>query len=220
MSDPRLKWVLMALGLLLPGSLAAQDATILGTVKTRTGEPVRGAYVLVESLNIGTVTNDAGAYRLVIPSASASGTVSLQAQSIGYGQSRVDVQVVAGTTIRRDFVLTEQAISLDEVVVTGTAGRTEKRAQAALVEKLDAARVTEVAPINNVATLIQARVPGVHLDAGSGSVGTAPRIRIRGQSSISLSNEPLVFVDGIRIDARSGAGTRRCSACWGSRPVV
>ena len=201
MSNPRLKWVLMALGLLLPASAAAQDATLLGTVKTRTGEPVRGAYVLVESLNLGTVTNDAGAYRLVIPSASASGTVTLQAQSIGYGQAFMDVQIVAGTTIRRDFVLTEQAISLDEVVVTGTAGRMEKRAQAAVVEKLDAARVTEVTPINNVSSLIQARVPGVHLDAGSGSVGTAPRIRIRGQSSISLSNEPLVFIDGVRMQS-------------------
>jgi TonB-linked SusC/RagA family outer membrane protein len=206
MSNPRLKWVLMALGLLLPSALAAQDATVLGTVKTRTGEPVRGAYVRVEALNLGTVTNDAGAYRLVIPGASASGTIALLAQSIGFSESSVDVQIVPGATLRRDFVLTEQAISLDEVVVTGTAGRLEKRAQAAVVEKLDAARVTEVTPINNVANLIQARVAGVHLDAGSGSAGTAPRIRIRGQSSISLSNEPLVFIDGVRMDARSGAG--------------
>lgn len=203
MSNPRLNWVLVALGLLLPASVAAQDATILGTVKTRTGEPVRGAYVLVEALNIGTVTNDAGAYRLVIPSASASGTATLKAQSIGFGESTVDVQIVAGTTVRRDFVLTEQAISLQEVVVTGTAGRMERRAQAAVVEKLDAARITEVAPINSVSNLIQARVPGVHLDAGSGSVGTSPRIRIRGQSSISLSNEPLVFIDGVRMHSGS-----------------
>ncbi len=91
------------------------------------------------------------------------------------------MDLTPGTTIRHDFTLTEQAISLQEVVVTGTAGRLERKAQAAVVEKLDAARVTEVAPVNNFQTLLQARVPGVHLDAGSGSVGTAPTIRIRGQ---------------------------------------
>lgn len=203
MSIRRLQSVLAWLLLLVPTAVAAQDATITGTVRTRTGEPVRGAYVVIVGRSIATVSNDAGAYRLLVPAAQASGTVQVQAQSIGYSTQTADVQLTAGVALRHDFVLTEQAISLEEVVVTGTAGRLERRAQAAVVEKLDAARTVEVAPINNVQTLLQARVPGVHLDAGSGSSGTAPRIRIRGTSSISLSNEPLVFIDGIRMDSRS-----------------
>ena len=202
MSNPRSKWVLLALGLLLPAPLVAQDATILGTVKTRTGEPVRGAIISIESLSIGTLTNDAGAFRLTVPAASASGTVSVQAQSIGYSTERLDVQLVGGSTVRRDFILTEQAIALQEVVVTGTVGNIQRKAQAAVVEKLDASRIAEVAPISSVQNLLQARVPGVQLSAGSGSVGTAPTVRIRGVSSISLSNEPLVFIDGVRMDSR------------------
>jgi len=201
MSNHRLKAMLVALGLLIPLPAVAQDATIIGSVRTRTGEPVRGAYVLVEALSIGTVTNDAGAYRLVIPAASISGSMTLQAQSIGYSQERLEVQVMPGSTVRRDFTLTEQAISLEEVVVTGTAGRMERRAQAALVEKLDASRIAEVTPITSVQNMLQARVPGVQLSAGSGSVGSAPTVRIRGVSSISLSNEPLVFIDGVRMDS-------------------
>jgi len=187
--------------LALPGLLSAQETLIVGSVKSRTGEPVRGAYVLVQSAGIGTLTNDAGNYRLTVPAAQASGTVTLEAQSIGYSTVAFEIDLAPGTTMRHDFTLTEQAISLQEVVVTGTAGRLERKAQAAVVEKLDAARVSEVAPVNNFQTLLQARVPGVHLEAGSGSVGTAPTIRIRGRSSISLSNEPLMFIDGVRMDS-------------------
>ncbi|MCA9739096.1 MAG: SusC/RagA family TonB-linked outer membrane protein [Gemmatimonadota bacterium] len=199
MSHNRVRTVLAWMLLLIPSGIQAQDGAVFGTVRSRTGEPVRGAQVFVADRNIGTLTNDAGVYRLVIP----AGTVTLTAQSIGYSSETAQITVTAGASLRQDFTLTEQAISLEEVVVTGTAGRLERRAQAAVVEKVDAARLTEVAPINNVQTLLQARVPGVHLDTGSGSVGTAPRIRIRGQSSISLSNEPLVFIDGVRMDSSS-----------------
>ena len=203
MPNQRWKLVLAFLCLLLPVPVAARQATIVGTVKTRVGEPVRGAYVIVEALGLGTVTNDGGGYRLTIPAAQATGTITLKVQSIGYGDAAVEVTVSAQATVRRDIVLTEQAIALQEVVVTGTAGRLERRAQAAVVDKVDAARVSTLAPINNVQTLLQARVPGVQVSAGSGSVGTAPTVRIRGVSSISLSNEPLVFIDGIRIDDRN-----------------
>ncbi len=206
MSQRRSFMLILALCLLLPGLLSAQETLIVGTVKSRTGEPVRGAYVLISSISAGTLTNDAGNYRLTVSAAQATGSVTLEAQSIGYSSVSVEVDLAPGTTIRQDFTLTEQAISLQEVVVTGTAGRLERKAQAAVVDKVDAARVTEVAPITNIQNLLQARVPGVHLDAGSGSVGTAGRMRIRGMSSISLSNEPLVFIDGIRMDATQGTG--------------
>jgi TonB-dependent starch-binding outer membrane protein SusC len=201
MPSHRWKLVLAALCLLLPASVSGQQSMIVGTARTRTGEPVRGAYVVIDALNIGTMTNDAGAYRLVIPAAQASGVLTLKFSSIGFGDASVDVDMAAGATVRRDVVLTEQAIALQEVVVTGTAGRLERKAQAAVVDKLDAARVNEVAPINNFQSMLQAQVPGVHIDAGSGSVGTAPTMRIRGTASISLSNDPLVFIDGVRMDS-------------------
>jgi TonB-dependent starch-binding outer membrane protein SusC len=203
MPNQHWKLALAILCLLVPVPAAARQATIVGSVKTRVGEPVRGAYVLVEALGLGTVTNDAGGYRLTIPAAQASGTITVKVQSIGYGDATAEVSVSPGATVRADLVLAEQAIALQEVVVTGTAGRLERRAQAAVVDKVDAARVSTIAPINNLQTLLQARVPGMQISAGSGSVGTAPQVRIRGVSSISLSNEPLVFIDGVRVDDRN-----------------
>src|SRR5207247_6463697 len=53
-----------------------------------------------------------------------------------------------------------------------------------------------------MADVLQSKLPGVTVTQGSGATGAAPRIRIRGASSISLSNDPLVFIDGIRVDSR------------------
>jgi TonB-linked SusC/RagA family outer membrane protein len=201
MSPARRAFAAVLLGLMLPAAAAGQNVVITGTVRTPTGEPVRGAFVFVESLNLATVTNDAGSYRLLVSATQATGSVRLQVQSIGYRPTEIHVPLTSGATARHDITLTEEAIALEEVVVTGTAGRQERRAQPAVVAKIDAGRVAEIAPVNNIANLLQTRVPGLSLSQGAGSVGTGPRIRIRGASSISLSNEPLVFIDGIRADA-------------------
>jgi hypothetical protein len=198
--------------LVLPAAAAAQDAAVTGSVRTRTGEPVRGAFVVIVALGLGTVTNDAGAYRLLVPAARATGSVTLQAQSIGYRSSEVEVRLAPGAVVRQDITLSEQAIALEQVVVTGTAGRLERRAQAAVVEKLDAARVTEVAPVNSVPTLLQARVAGVHLrvPARSGrrpGSGSAARPRSRSRTSRWCSSTASAWT----------RGHRRFTACWGSR---
>lgn len=202
MSVHRRAFVAAWVVLLVPQILGAQQTVVAGSVRTQTGEPVRGAFVSVPAMNLGTITNDAGYYRLVIPDPPASGQVTLQAQNIGYREMSLTVTLAAGAVTTQNITLVEEAIPLEEVVVTGTAGRLERRAQAAVVAKVDAARVAQIAPVNNVQTLLQARVPGVHIATGSGSAGTAARIRIRGEASISLSNEPLVFIDGIRADSR------------------
>ncbi len=193
---------LIAAGLFWPAAVQAQNAVITGAVRSETQLAVRGAVVTISALQLTTVTNDAGLYRLVVPASQLRGqTVTLSVSSIGFRNTEVQVQLQAGN-ITQDITMAEEAIALDEVVVTGTAGRQERRAQAAQVASINAARVTEVAPVKSVANILQARTPGVMLRQGSGSTGTAQTIRIRGQSSISLDNEPLVFIDGIRADAR------------------
>src|SRR5690606_10647762 len=98
-----------------------------------------------------------------------------------------------------DFVLETSAVGLDEIVVTGTAGGSTKRALGDSISKVNAAESTEGAPITNVDQLLQGRSGGVPLMAASGVVGGASRIRIRGTGSINASNEPVVYVDGIRV---------------------
>src|SRR4029079_6321926 len=100
------------------------------------------------------------------------------------------------------------AVALDQIVVTGTAGNQEVKAQSAVVATIDAADLMAKASILNVNELLSARTPGVSLTVASGASGANTRIDIRGQASISLSNNPLVFVDRrTRTEGRPRAHT-------------
>jgi TonB-linked SusC/RagA family outer membrane protein len=204
-------WVALALS---AGGLSAQTV-VQGTVRSETQSAVRGAFVLIPSLNLSAVTNDNGQYKIPVPADRASGQVQMTVSSIGYRSVDVQVTLRAGT-ITQDFIMAEQAVVLNEVLVTGTAGRQERRAQAAVVATVPAAKVAEVAPVQTVANLLQARTPGVVIRNQSGTTGTGQSIRIRGISSISLSNEPLVFLDGVRIQGGDrqiyGVGNQQGSA--------
>jgi TonB-linked SusC/RagA family outer membrane protein len=192
-------WIALA----MPAALSAQSATVTGTVRSETQQSVRGALVSMPDLELSTVTNDNGIYRINVPESRVQGQqVRIVVQSIGFRTTEVLIQLRPGT-IQQNFLVAEEAISLDEVVVTGTAGRQERRAQAAVVSTIDAARVAEFAPVQSVANLLQARTPGVMLRNFSGSSGVGQTIRIRGQASIGLSNDPLVFIDGIMADSRN-----------------
>ena len=199
----RIPWgVALVAALLLPATAAAQDAVLSGRVVGVSMAPAAGAIVSIPSLQVSTVTNDLGNYRLVVPAAQVRGqAVTVTVSLLGYETMDAEVQLSAGS-VRRDFTLKERAIALDQIVVTGTAGQMERRAQSAVIATMNAAQVTEVAPITRVTDLLQSRVAGVSVQGSSGVSGTAQTIRIRGAASISLSNEPLVFIDGVRADSR------------------
>ncbi|MGH7470682.1 MAG: SusC/RagA family TonB-linked outer membrane protein [Longimicrobiales bacterium] len=182
-----------------PFAVSGQNTTVTGTVRSETQAAVRGAFVQIPSLNLSTVTNDNGIYSIVIPAARATGTVTMTISSIGFKPVEFQVALRAGR-VAQDAIMAEQAIPLNDLVVTGTAGRQERRAQAAVVATISAPKVAEFAPIQSVENLLQARTPGVMVRNTSGSTGTASTIRIRGQASIELGNDPLVFIDGIRAD--------------------
>ena len=106
----------LALFLVIPGVVFAQDGTITGTVTdAETSEPLPGATVQVAGTSVGTATNVNGMYELSAP----SGTQTLQVSFVGYDTVERDVQVEAGETITADFGLEPSAEQLDEVVVTG-----------------------------------------------------------------------------------------------------
>ena len=99
----------------------------------------------------------------------------------------------------QDFSLQQTAITLDEVVVTGAGIATEKRKLGNTIATLDAASL-ENAPIADFSQMIAGREPGVVALPSSGSTGEGAAIRIRGSSSLSQLNEPIIYVDGIRVD--------------------
>jgi TonB-linked SusC/RagA family outer membrane protein len=193
-----------ALALAAPNLTAAQaagdSATITGTVTTEGGIPLSNARVTIPSLQLATTTNDAGSYRLGIPAARFVGrTDTLRVVRLGFRPENVGFTLAPGRVVV-DVVMRAQAVSLERVLVSGVVGNQERRAQSAVVATIDASDVVREAPVTNVTQLLSARVPGVSVTEGSGVTGTSNRILIRGAASITLSNQPLVFIDGVRVD--------------------
>lgn len=182
-------------------ALAQAGGVIAGTVvDARTLRGVDGAQVSVEGTSLGALTDASGGFRITGVSGAE---VTVQVRRIGYRPASQVVRV-GRTDIR--ISLAEQVATLSQLVITGTAEPVEKRAIGNSVTKVEAAEVQSIAPASNVSSLINGRAPGVVLMGGSGAVGSGPRIRIRGAASLSLSDQPLIYVDGIRIanDVSSG----------------
>ncbi len=203
-SSTSVRTLLLVLVGVLCGAAPAQTQErggITGTVvESTTRRPLVSAQVMVQGTGIGTITNARGQF--ILPNVPA-GAVTVRVQLIGYAAAEQSVVVTAGQTTNIAFEIGQEALRLDEVVVTGTAGRQERRAQGAAITNLNVGQVAEVTPVQSVTEVLQGRIPGVSVGQGSGVLGSAQQIRVRGASSISLSNEPLIYVDGIRIDTRS-----------------
>lgn len=198
-------WLSLLLALLCgaTGALAQARGTISGqVVDDATNQPLSNVQIFIPGTSLGTLTNAEG--RFTIQNVPA-GTQVVNANRLGYSSGRQEVSVSTGQTASANFRLTASAVALDEIVVTGTAGAVQRRAQPAVVASVDAAEVIERGVVSSVQDVLTARVPGVSLTASSGSSGTAQQIRIRGASSISLSNDPLIFIDGVKADSRTQA---------------
>jgi hypothetical protein len=184
-----------------PGAVTAQDGAVAGiVVQAQTQRPLQGAQVAVVGQDLGAMADAAGRFRI----AGVAGTrVTLEVVMLGFRTLLREVAV--GSTELR-LSLSETAIHLDEIVVTGTPGGTARRAIGNSVTSVDAAEVTEVAPVQSVQQLLSGRVAGVAVLPGSGNVGTGAVTRIRGMSTLSLTNEPLIYVDGVRVDNDPRAG--------------
>ena len=194
----------LAASALLGASLDAQQAaTITGKVTNRrTGEPLAVVNLRVQGTELGAVTGEDGVYRITrIP----AGAHAVTARRIGFAPATKSITLAAGDTATLDFALEQSATELQAVVVTGTAGNQTRIAQGAVVATIDAADLMAKAPVQSVTDVLEGRVAGVTVQDGAGTTGAAPRIEIRGATSISLSSAPLVFIDGVKVES----GARR-----------
>jgi len=179
----------------------AQTGTVTGTIQDASGQPLAGAQVSIEGTTIGGLSSDAGRYLLNnVP----VGDYDITAVLLGYTSVTQSVTVQAGETAVRDFVLQLTALSMDEIVVTAT-GEQRRREIGNAIAKIETSVLTEVAPVTSFQELLQGRASGVSVIPSDGTVGTGARIRIRGISSATLSPDPLVYVDGIRVNSGSPA---------------
>ena len=189
---------------------AAQDpGRITGQVTTRSGAPIVGAQVYITETNQGTLTAANG--RFLIPNV-AVGAHTLRAERLGFQAVTQQVTVASGQTLVSDFVMAEEALGLDEIVVTGTAGAARRREVGNTIAQINVSQI--VAPPVNVDQLLQSRTAGLVVGQGNGSVGGGSQIRLRGAVSVSQSNQPIIYVDGVRV--RSDPYARNISPTEGA----
>ena len=181
-----------------------QPATIITGIVTdaRTRLPVPGVAVTVVGTRFGAQTGVDGRYRIA---GTPSGSQVVSARRIGYATQRRAVSI-SGEQTNANFELEVAAASLDEVVVTGTAGGELRRSIGNSVATIDAADAISKSSAQSVSALIGARAPGVIIAPGTGRLGAGPAIQIRGRNSIGLDNSPLLFVDGVRVNNATSAG--------------
>lgn len=184
------------------GFLAPLDAQQTGTVSgvvtnAATRRPLTGVQVHVPGSGIGTLTGQNGRYQLNnVP----AGEVALVAEMVGYGRESRTVTVSAGGSATVDFEISERAITLGEIVVTGSAGATEKRTLGNSIASVNAAQVVERMPISSVDELLMGRSAGVNVNLAGGGGAFGGQIRIRGMTSVSLTGDPVIYIDGVRVD--------------------
>jgi hypothetical protein len=181
-----------------------QEGRVRGRVIDReTLRPLAGVQVHIPAIGRGAISGPDGAFLVDrVP----AGTHELQVTRIGYRSVNASITVAAGQTAVSDISLVEEALVLDELIVTGTAGGARARSIGNVVSTINAEKVGEIAPVATLQQLLNGRTEGVSILPLSGNVGTGAHVRIRGTGSLSLTNQPLIYVDGVRINNQIGAG--------------
>ncbi len=166
---------------------------------TTTGAPVPNALVILESTRFRAVTGSTGEFATAgVP----SGAYAVTARVLGYASRTTRVLVEPDSTTHVTFVLRPVVATLEQVVTTG-AGPQRRIELGNAIATINADSVVRTAPVTDLTDLISGRASNVEVNQTSGVVGAGPLIRIRGLSSVSLSNDPIVIIDGVRADATS-----------------
>lgn len=187
-----------------PSASAQVAGTLVGSVRDQvTGRPIPGAMVQVQGTVLSGITDDLGEYRVGNLS---PGEVEVRVQRLGYAMEARTLTVPAsGGTIAADFELATSILALDALVVTAT-GNQRRRELGNATGTLLVDRELERAAPPTLTALLQGQIPGVQIMQGAGSVGSAGTIRMRGHSSISLNNVPIIYIDGARVSNEIESG--------------
>ena len=201
----KLRFLLFALfGLVASLGASAQTGTgtVSGRVTDTKNEGLPGVTVLIDGTSIGGSTNADGTYTI---SGVPAGARTLVVSFVGYATTRQPVTVTAGqTTNVAQQKLGENATALGEAVVIGY-GTQRRQDLTGAVEQIDSKQFVK-GQITNPEQLIQGKVAGVQITTGGGSPGSNTQILIRGGSSLSASNAPLIIIDGVPVDNTGIAG--------------
>src|SRR3954471_15143415 len=188
-----------AMALAPVGRAVAQQNTgiVAGRVTEAGGQrPIPEAQISIVGTTRGARTDVEGRYRITsVP----AGSATLRVARIGFQSTTRQVTVVAGQEATADFGMGPVATVLSAVTTTASGTQQLGRENGASVAQISTDTIV-LAPIQNFSQLLTAKTPGVTISQSTGTTGEGARVRIRGANSMSLSNEPLLIIDGVRID--------------------
>jgi len=199
----RIPWALtvsVALAASAATTEAQQGRIAVRVTDAATQQPISQAQVQIVGTSLGGLTGSDG--RALVRGV-APAVHQVRVLRVGYAEQKKQVTVAANEEATVDFVLGPVAISLAPVVTTAT-GEQRRVEIGNSVAQIDAAKVLESAPVRNVDDLINSRTAGVAVQTGT-QTGTGSRVRIRGQNSLNLSNDPIYVIDGIRMTSDIGS---------------
>jgi TonB-linked SusC/RagA family outer membrane protein len=178
----------------------AQGRVTVRVTDAANQQPVGQVQVQIIGTTLGGLTGAEGRFTLRgVP----QGTHQIRVLRVGYGEQKKPVTVTGDQEVTVDFAIAPVAISLTPVVTTAT-GDQRRVELGNSVAQLDAGKIAAEAPIRSIEDMLNARTAGVAVQSGT-QTGTGARVRIRGASSLSLSNDPIYVIDGIRMTSNLGS---------------
>lgn len=186
--------------LLLFSSANAQTTRyqISGKVlEDNTKAPIPGAGVKVQGTNFAIGTNTDGSYSLT--ATLAPGTYQVSVTYIGYKTVLKQVTLGSNSDVTADFVLAQDAMGLDEVIVTGTSQGTTRKQLGNYITSVKGDDLNK-APSGNVLSSMQGKVAGAQISQNSGDPAGGMSVKLRGISSANSSTEPLYIIDGVIVN--------------------
>lgn len=177
------------------GSAQQTTGTVTGQVIDRaTRQPVSDVQVIVDGTQRGGVTNQQGRFTITgVP----AGSRLIRTRRVGYGPTTATVVVSAGQAATAALTVSQTTTALQEVVVNAVTGQAQSRVATGTNTGYINVDSLPKGPITNFSDVLQGKIAGVNLQNAAGSAGSSQRIRIRGANSLSLSNEPLIYIDGV-----------------------
>ncbi len=193
-----LHWCATLAALLIAPSVMFAQGSIAGhVVDSVSGASLPGVRVSVVNTNLAGTTNADGRYIIrEVP----AGRTSIRAIRVGFVAQTLPVNVVSGQTTTVDITMNAAVIKLQEMVTTATGVQRRIEVGNSVANLGDISKKVETAPVSSLSDLIVGKTPGVSVLQGN-MIGSAPVVKIRGLNSLSLNNDPIYVIDGVRMNS-------------------
>lgn len=178
----------------------AQNYTIKGKITDSNGQPMIGATVVLKGTSFGTAANVTGDYIFNVKT--ATGNYDLEFRSVGYSSVTKKVNLGSSNELTINVTLAEDGMNLDEVVVTGSTLKTNRRELGNAISSVSSKQLENTGS-PNLTSALQGKIPGAQITQNSGDPAGGITIRLRGVKSLRGSSDPLYIIDGVVVSNAS-----------------